>query len=716
MLETQNPVEEVEMTEIESAVVAVADVIAAEAVGVAASIDGVLESPSALPASADALASAPVPPTDVSGSEKAQFLSGASEKKSVVLSMESVRSTKPGDCQIIFKDLTYSVLVTKKEKKEKIVTEKIILNNISGEFKPGRFTAIMGASGAGKTSFLNVIAGEAKSGTVKGQIIVNGVEMVGRGMKDISGFVFQDDVVLASMTVREAIEMSATLRLPKSMSAEDRKRRVDEVIQELNLNKCVDTIIGDAMQKGVSGGERKRCAMAMEMVTNPSVLFLDEPTSGLDTFTAFAVIKSLRELCHNRGQTIVATLHQPSSEIFHLFDDLLLLSEGRIMYQGPAHKAVPYFSREGYPCPKRSNPADYFFYHILNTNEGAVMPTADASAVSDLDKLSKKPRQHHPEDETNQGRIQRLLGAWEKSDENSAVLERVKDPLSGGIPDASRKSRPTFLTQTNFLMRREALDTFRNPMELRAKMGQTLVISLIVGLLYLKNGNLTEGQLIQNMNGVLFFLSINNVFMNAQAYLSSFGRQKSVFEREYGAGYYGLVSFFISKVLVILPNTIVFPWISVTVIYFMAGMSSEVWRYFVLVAIICMAAISGFALGICLACTFSSLPIALIAAPLILMPLMLFSGLFINSASIPIWLRWIKYLSPMKYAFEGAVRSQLQGSKLGDEVISSMFNDESLSYGDCSLILVLMIFILLALAFFNLYLLATEASRVVDYA
>jgi ABC-type lipoprotein export system ATPase subunit len=158
---------------------------------------------------------------------------------------------------------------------------RTILAGINGVFEAGKFTAIMGASGAGKTTLLNAVAGEAAGGHLSGSIQLNGGSVDSDTMRRVSAFVFQDDVVLSTMTVREAITMSAKLRLPRQMPLEEKLERVEQVIEILHLDRCKDTIIGNAGQHGgVSGGERKRCSIAMELITNPSVIFLDEPTSG----------------------------------------------------------------------------------------------------------------------------------------------------------------------------------------------------------------------------------------------------------------------------------------------------------------------------------------------------------------------------------------------------------------------------------------------------
>ncbi|KAJ3026927.1 UNVERIFIED_CONTAM: ATP-binding cassette sub- G member 1 [Siphonaria sp. JEL0065] len=539
----------------------------------------------------------------------------------------------------------------------------------------------MGASGAGKTSFLNLLAGEAKLGSMTGEIKVNSVPISGTQMKEISGFVFQDDVILPTMTVTEAITMSATLRLPSSVSPDERVKRVNHIIEELGLEGCKDTVIGDVHIKGVSGGERKRCAMAMEMVTNPQVLFLDEPTSGLDTFTAFSVIQSLRTIAHEDARTVVATIHQPSSEIFHLFDDLLLLADGRIMYQGPAHDAIDYFRRLGYPCPKTSNPADFFFYHIVNNeDELSLVPLEDTISAEDI--IVKRV-----EGESNRDRIERLLGLWPSSEAHNAITRAVNAPCTAGIAEESKRTMAAFGTQVGYLFSRESKNSFRNPLILRHRVVQYIAIGLIIGLIYLKQGGQSEAVTQQNTMG-------ENLMV--------FGKAKHVFMREYGAGYYTLPAYFLTKVGVEIPLQIIFPWAQITVIYFMAGLSSDIFRYFTLIGIVILASFVGFSIGVCCACSFPNLEVALLAVPLILMPMMLFSGFFVNTSQIPVWLRWIKYVSPMKYAFEGSIRSQLQGSMMGDMLINKLFGDEQLNVTHCCLILLLIMVSLIALAYFNL--------------
>ena len=140
---------------------------------------------------------------------------------------------------------------------------------------------------------------------------------------------------------------------------------VNEMISLLYLENCKDTIVGDSLSKGISGGERKRLSVGMEMITNPSIIFLDEPTSGLDTYSAYSLISYLKDLA-NTGRTVSATIHQPSSDILRLFDDMIILNHGKIIYIGEVNNLVNYFSSIGYQCPEYTNPSDYIFMNIYN--------------------------------------------------------------------------------------------------------------------------------------------------------------------------------------------------------------------------------------------------------------------------------------------------------------------------------------------------------------
>ena len=234
--------------------------------------------------------------------------------------MENVTSTKK-TVSLSWDNICVNLPAKKSLFGNKIKREKVeILKHVHGNVQPGTLLAIMGASGSGKTTLLNVLT--ARSGSdlkISGRILVNGQQM-GSGIKKISAYVQQDDVFCGQLTVREHLWFHAMLRLDEKMSISEKEKKVDDVLQELGLTKCKDSVIGVPERlKSISGGERKRLAFAAEVLTDPGLLFCDEPTSGLDSFMAESVVQNLKTMSR-KGRTILCTIHQPSSQTFGLFD------------------------------------------------------------------------------------------------------------------------------------------------------------------------------------------------------------------------------------------------------------------------------------------------------------------------------------------------------------------------------------------------------------
>lgn len=238
---------------------------------------------------------------------------------------------------------------------------KQILSGIQGVAHPGELMAVMGASGAGKTTFLDILARKNKRGQVSGNFYVNGEKVSDTEYKNVIGFVDQEDTMLPTLTVHETILTSALLRLPRDMSRGAKEQRVFEVEKQLGIYHIRDSLIGseEGKGRGISGGEKRRVGIACELVTSPSILFLDEPTSGLDAYNAFNVVECLVTLAKTYKRTVIFTIHQPRSNIVALFDRLVLLAQGQTVYSGPFHQCQEYFQQTGYNCPPGFNIADY---------------------------------------------------------------------------------------------------------------------------------------------------------------------------------------------------------------------------------------------------------------------------------------------------------------------------------------------------------------------
>lgn len=251
---------------------------------------------------------------------------------------------------------------------------KQILHDIQGAVHPGQLMAIMGASGAGKTTFLDLLARKNKRGTITGNFYVNGEKIADDDFRSVIGFVDQEDTMLPTLTVHETIMDSALLRLPKDMSFAAKSQKVEDVERQLGIYHIRNQVIGseETNGRGISGGEKRRVGIACELVTSPSILFLDEPTSGLDAFNAFNVIECLVTLVKTYNRTVIFTIHQPRSNIVALFDQLILLARGRVVYSGPFSSCQAYFDNLGYPCPPGFNIADYLV--DLTMHAGTVHP------------------------------------------------------------------------------------------------------------------------------------------------------------------------------------------------------------------------------------------------------------------------------------------------------------------------------------------------------
>ncbi|KAI0635999.1 hypothetical protein C8Q77DRAFT_1052354 [Trametes polyzona] len=257
-----------------------------------------------------------------------------------------------------------------------------ILDNISGCAKPGQLLAIMGASGAGKSTFLDILARKNKKGTVSGTTLVNGREIADADFKKVMGFVDQEDTLMSTLTVYETVLYSALLRLPREMSLEAKKYRTLETMNELGILGIKDSRIGETGQRSISGGEKRRVSIACELVTSPSILFLDEPTSGLDAYNALSVIDSLVSLARDYNRTVVFTIHQPRSNIVSLFDQLIVLAQGKLIYSGEADKVTDYLAQVGHPCPLGFNVADFLI--DLTMQAGMEPRSLESPAAEDV--------------------------------------------------------------------------------------------------------------------------------------------------------------------------------------------------------------------------------------------------------------------------------------------------------------------------------------------
>jgi ABC-type multidrug transport system ATPase subunit/ABC-type multidrug transport system permease subunit len=523
--------------------------------------------------------------------------------------------------------------------------QRTILFPMSGHVSPGSVLAIMGPSGAGKTSLLNILAQRVKH--TGGEITMNG-QAAGKAFRALSAFVQQDDVLMGNLTVRECLRYAAWLRLDSSIPWAEKQKRIDTIADELGLTKCMDAVVGiPGMKKGISGGERKRLAIGIELLTEPSILFLDEPTSGLDAKTAQNVMETIGKLAKN-GRAVVLTIHQPRSNIFKMFDKLLLLARGRIAYFGPAKDASAYFGAIPtldpadplmFKCPSDFNPSDFFIDLITETTS--------------LTKAGKE--QKHLDNK----RINFILDYYEKN--SNYELPAIDSSMPTNFKKFSAY-RSSWFIQIFVLFIRSFTNILRDRVLTFARAFQSIVMALIIGLIFLRLGKAQKD--VQSRIGAIFFILMQTIMGNLFGSMMVFlTQERPVFMRERGAKTYRVSSYYLAKMFAEIPHSMVFSIILATIAYWMVGLNPDPRRFFTfLLIVICLALIAQ-SLGALLGSLAPSLEAAMALGPVILTLLMLFAGFYIKVDNIPPWFIWIYWISLFHFGYEGLVLNEFAGQK-----------------------------------------------------
>ena len=516
------------------------------------------------------------------------------------------------------------------------VGDKTILNNVSGSIRPSGLCAIMGPSGAGKSTLLNIIAGRLRSQgkkVVEGSVFANGNKIEPFKFRKQIAYVMQEDALFPTQTPREAFEFSAALRLPTTVSVAERKKLVDKLLEDLALTNCADTLIGSVLIPGISGGEKKRTAIGVELISDPEILFLDEPTSGLDSFSAYQVVKILKKLCAN-GKTVITTIHQPSSEIFQQFDEVLLLARGKTVYNGGRETMTEYFEKENYVCPDRTNPADFVMFF---------MQQASAKRVDELAKLWDSWSVEQVGMQENK-MLQMANGVKQEVKVPSVALQTVKH------------ARPGTCTQLLWLTKREGRNILRDKRQLGARVGATIFLNLLVGFVFFGAASWSDvdtkdfADVSTKTNA--HFAGIFQVLMSSmmglmQATMLGFPLERPMFLREYATGTYGAAPYFLSKTLVEIPVSLIQTTLVFLCTYWTLGFTGNFVFLVLYGTLLGMVAAS---IALVVGAVADSVQAAMQFTPVIFVPQILFSGVFVPISDIPASLRWVQYLCSLKYA------------------------------------------------------------------
>ncbi|XP_071054571.1 protein brown-like isoform X2 [Onthophagus taurus] len=463
-------------------------------------------------------------------------------------------------------------------------TKKILFKNESGKFHSKSLIGIMGPSGVGKTTFLASLAGKHRG--VTGSLKLNETLLSVQNLKHISSYLFQEDIYVETLTVFEHFRFMNALKSKKDKNA------VNKIIADFNLDKNTEI-------KNLSGGERKRLTLGVELLNNNQILFCDEPTTGLDSYNANSIIKKLNFLTQKNEKLIFVTIHQPSFEIFNYFTHIILIAPNKVFYQGEKSLIKEFFETKFHLfCPKNYNPADFYLKSISNE-----LISLDQNVIHQISIKSPK----------------RL--------ENFDLL----------------KINNNIFQEIYWLLWRNLIDTRRNFLYHLYQFLLLMITALILASTYSFVSSKND-DFVQNVKGIIFFFTSELIFTHTYNVINTFPSEENVMMRE--KNLYSTKSYFLSKLLSVIPRCILQPLMFLIINFLLIDFFNDIWVFSQMLLVLFFACISASILAI-----FTSLDyMDLFTAPFELIT-MLAAGILIKLPSLK-YLNWIKYLSPFYYTYE----------------------------------------------------------------
>ena len=530
----------------------------------------------------------------------------------------------------------YSLDIQKRNARLKKTPKLSILKPLSTAFKPGVLNVIMGPSGSGKTSLLNSMARRLQDSTstkyqAAGKMFFNGAVPSEKVIRSICSYVCQDDdALLPYLTVRENLHFSAGLRLPAHFTKHEKQQRAESVLLKMGLRDCANNLVGSDMVKGISGGEKRRVTIAIQILTDPRVLFLDEPTSGLDAFTASSIIEVLRGLAEE-GRTLILTIHQSRSDLFKYFSNIVLLARGGSpVYAGKGSLMLSHFSSLGFECPTTTNPADFALDLITVNLQTAVKESATRE------------------------KVRSLILEWDNAQAPlNQTVSHIATPAELGA--LARKMTP-FRISFPLLLHRSFINFRRNPPSIVARTTQVLGYAICLTLFFapLKSDYYSvQSRLgfIQEFAPLYFVGMLQNVAV--------YPDEKAVFYREHDDNAYSVEAFFLQYTLAEIPFEICTCLIFAVLTDLAAGLHRTASLFFIIAFNAFCIVNCGESVGIIFNTLFSHTGFAVNVTSVVLSVAQIMGG--VMSLNIPSFLQAFNHLSPIKWSIGNLAPYTLRG-------------------------------------------------------
>ncbi|XP_017287221.1 ATP-binding cassette sub-family G member 8 [Kryptolebias marmoratus] len=542
--------------------------------------------------------------------------------------------------------------------------KQMAINNLSLRVRSGQMLALIGSSGCGKTSLLDIITCRDEGGTMtSGQVLINGKPNTPQLVKKSIAHVRQDDRLLPHLTVRETLSFVAQLRLPTYFTQAQRDKRVDDVIAELRLRQCAHTRVGNDHVRGVSGGERRRVSIAVQLLWNPGILILDEPTSGLDSFTAHNLVITLSRLAKG-NRLVLLSVHQPRSDIFQLFDLVVLLSSGSAVYCGAARDMVPYFTALGYPCPRYCNPSD-FYVDLISIDRRN--PEREAESLEQARLLSEQFKEKVRDTDDHM---------WKPAESNATQTDspqqtsRSRDELI--TISKERNKLPGKLNQFTILIRRHMHNDFRDLVTLLVHGFEALLMSLLIGCLYFGAGE--ERLNIQDTVALLYMIGALTPFAVVLDVIAKCHTERAMLYHELEDGMYSVTPYFFAKVLGELPEHCAFTLVYGLPIYWLAGLNEAPDRFLLNFLLVWLMVYCSRSMALFVAAALPTLQISAFTGNSLFTVFYLTGGFVISLENMWLVASWLSYASFMRWGFDGMLQVQFRGNKYPVTIGNFTFN------------------------------------------